>query len=266
MERTKRLIFYVLIITLPVLGFQCRKCTPEQRTGRALLILIDKSASVQSGTPAEILTVKSKLKPVIEEAIRQAGDQILIKLIHGTSVGAESVLRDSFSQSVPCDQGQRPSAYKKEQNAYAQALAEFQEKILEKVVTQLKSTTQGAASNQTDLLGTLEVASEFFKQTTASAPKTIVYISDMVHSQPQPRDYFLKPLKSKAEADSCALLDWQWASKQRNIDARVFEGSKIHIWFPSTQMQLSQNEWIKYYWIDIFRHLNPGIQVMTNLN
>lgn len=88
-------------------------------------------------------------------------------------------------------------------------------------------------SMQTDLLGTLEVASDFFGKTPE-------------------RDYHAKPPGSKAEAESLGVPDLTWAKTQYKLEPDAWNNAKVLLWFPNTSMEASHAAEMKYYWNALF--------------
>ena len=105
------------------------------------------------------------------------------------------------------------------------------------------------------------MTSDFIKTGNPGEINSVVYISDMVHSKDVPRDYYKRPIKDLADAESCAQNDFVWLNSNRKIDVKEFDNLDIKVRFTGGGYENTQNEQMRYYWKALFNEINPTIKI-----
>lgn len=266
MAKTFKLLLGVLFLTVTVYACINDKgyVPPTKPHNHHLLVLVDKSQSV-IGLPAGFSTVlEAQLSPVLNQMIRSKGDNVQGYLIHGATTGNTRLIDNTFNRELPDEDKGGPDDYKDAKDEYRQGLIKFQQRTNNDIISLLEDKSTGEATRETDLLGTLELISSFKAGIPKEDTSMVIFISDMVHSQKEPRDYHIKPIKSKEEAQTCADNDYNWLLTHRKINADAFNNLKIHIIFPSGNYDMSQNDQMMYYWDALLKKVNSTVSITRN--
>lgn len=262
MEKTIK--YWPALFFLLFLFSGCCECPVIQAVNRNTLIFIDKSKSAELSSPAYLSQIKENLETMLDTTIRQAGDRVEIRLIHGGTIDAAKVFSAQFAEELPCECGKKSIEFTQDTTLYTQKLRNLRQSVLDEVEAQVLATSNNTATLETDLLGTLAAAADFFKNAPAAAPKTILYLSDMVHSQAAPRDYQLSPLKDKNDAEAAAQHDWMWVQQQYGIRQGQMTNARVYLWFPGELIAKTQTGEMKYYWKEMFRLVDASVRVESN--
>jgi len=222
---------------------------------------LDKSISVNGQDARMAAGLEAALNPFLESVISNPGDMVEAHLIHGQSIGAKMLFQKTWLEQPPCEAEMGPDSYKQEKEAYQLRLKKYRSAILNDLLDCMHHKINESVVHETDILGTLEIISEFFSDKNASAPSTVLYISDMVHSQKAPRDYFKSPPKDRTESEACAKLDLAWLKTNRKVNSSKFDNLDIKVWFAGIDYAKTQNEQMQYYWSALFNDLNKSIKV-----
>lgn len=251
-------LFFLMFLV--ACGTNFRKKTARHH----FLIFIDKSQSVNSDPGKLSALVEAQLGPFLKKMVCDKGDRIEAHLVHGASVGNPAVVREEWMGEEPTEDGKGPNTYKDELADYETSLVKFRMGIQREVLAYIEQVATGDVTMETDLLGTVQVISEYL-QSAAPGDSTVVwYISDMVHSQKEPRDYQVHPLKDRQEAEVCAAKDYDWLQLHLKINSKAFEQLKVHIIFPNGNYEKNQNAEMMYYWSALFHKINLNIQLSQN--
>lgn len=268
MAKSKNFLIF-LAAALPMLFGCCCDCPVQPKPEHALLIFIDKSESVNLDNPVNMGKIRSLLAITIDSMIQLPGDQIEVRYIHGQTAGATIVLNEAIKDTIPCACNKAPDDVENDNKKYNKNIERIKGNLVDDIVASLeKSERSSAVSGNTDLLGTLQVASEFLSKAPDFKSKVVIYLSDMVHSVQsdgaQQRDYHANPLKDKVMAENAAKTDLAWAKSQYTLQPGAWDNTKVLLWFPSTSMDQTHNEQMKNYWKTLFAELNGSVKVLTN--
>lgn len=228
---------------------------------RHLLILIDKSQSTALESNANIQRVKSGLRTLLKSSVLKPGDRVSLHLIHGETAGMPKDLPMTFDAEIPLDKCKGKMSQEAAIDDFETAQRQFRKKVEDTVVAEMKRKPASTVALETDMLSTLEVISDFFAKAAPEDVKRVMYVSDMVHSQPKPRDYDKQPLTDKNEAEQCAWKDWPWAKTQHAINPKHFSGLNVQVWFPEGKTDKNTNAVMRHYWSELFRLVDSGINV-----
>lgn len=259
MNKLFLLLFGVLLLSSGCCDEKPLVSVPNNQ--RQLLIFIDKSQSTELQSEDNIQRVKQGLRKMLEAIVIKPGDLISIHLIHGETAGMPKDPPMAFNTPVPLDECKGKMSRDAAIDDFETAKRQFRKKVEDNVIEYLKLVPATAVVRETDMLSTLEVISDFFVKAAPGDEKTVMYVSDMVHSQPKPRDYDKLPPKNKSEAEQCAAQDWEWLKTQRDIDERVFEKLNVHVIFPEGKTEYTTNSEMRYYWSTLLKLINPDATV-----
>lgn len=257
----EKLTNLVLLFIFATFIFSCTNCPPPQPLPISrFMIYLDKSVSVNGKDVVLGTMVEQDLKPLLDSLVRSPGDYVEVRPVHGESIGAKLLGQHVWHTNPPIKSELGPSSYKTALEDYELSLKKHRQAILQEVLDYLQDSPSGDVIYETDLLGTLEITSDFFKQNQPNDLKTVLYISDMVHSTKEPRDYHVLPIKDLKEAERCAHTDFVWLNTNRKVEAKSFENLNLYIWFTGGDYEHTKNEQMKYYWNTLFKELNPSIK------
>jgi len=258
MEKMINRIVPFLFLLATACGDNCKQ---ENLPCRKLLIFLDKSASVDGQDARVASMVDGDLNLLLDSLISRPGDMVEVHLIHGESIGSPYVLQKTLKEVLPCEDEMGPGAFQEALDGYQQRLKAYRRSIKTSISDYLREHSKEKVTNETDLLGTLEVISDFFPGQRQGEINTVLYISDMVHSKATPRDYYKNPTKGLAETEDCAKRDLVWLKANHKVDPKVFDNLKIKIWFTGADYGRTQNEQMKYYWTALFNELNTSARL-----
>lgn len=236
-------------------------CNPVAIPCHKSIIFLDKSISVNGQDARMTAGLEETLNPFLESVISNPGDMVEAHFIHGQSIGAKMLFQKIWLEQPPCEAEMGPDSYKQEKEAYQLRLKKYRSAILNDLLDCMHHKINESVVHETDILGTLEIISDFSKDRNAADPSTILYISDMVHSQKAPRDYLTSPPKDRAESETCAKQDLKWLETNHKVDASRFENLDIKVWFTGGNYATTQNEQMRYYWSTLFDNLNKSIKL-----
>jgi len=255
---------WLALFSLLFLFAGCCECPVTQPVNRKMLIFIDKSKSAELSSAVYLSQIKEDLETILDTMARQAGDWVEIRLIHGGTIDGAKVFSEQFEVERPCACDKKPIEFTQDTALYAQKLSNFRQSVLDEVEAQILAQSDNSATLETDLLGTLAAATDFFNNAPPNAPKTLLYLSDMVHSQAAPRDYDLSPLKDKTDAEASAQQDWAWVQQQYGIRKGQLSNVRVCLWFPGELIAKTQTGEMKYYWKEMFRLADGSVRVESN--
>jgi hypothetical protein len=222
---------------------------------------LDKSVSVNGQDARLEARVEYALTPILYSKISNTNDYVEVHLIHGESIGAKALLQKTWEETPPCEATMGPDTYRQEEQDYNNRLKKFRNEIKSELLGQLNQQVIGAVVNETDMLGTLEVISDFINNSKPGEKNTVVFFSDMVHSKDEPRDYHEKPIIDLTEAEMCAKKDFEWLKTNHKVDPKAFDNLDLKIRFTAGEYDKTQNESMRYYWNALFREVNPLTRV-----
>lgn len=257
----------LLLVCLAVLCLSaCKESAKPPLRNHHTLVLVDKSQSVIGIPEGFSIMLKRQLEPLFQQMIHYKGDNVQGYFIHGATTANQRLLNNVFPKNLPNPNEGGPHDLEDARDEYKKNLLDFQERTIKNVISLLEDKSTGDATRQTDVLGALELISNFKKAIPKEDTAMVIFISDMVHSQAEPRDYHLKPIKNKEEALACAGNDYKWLMANRKINTESFDNLKIHIVFPSGNYDMSQNDQMMYYWEEMLKKLNGSGTVTISRN
>lgn len=256
------------LLTINILALFIFGCNGEHKSIPAknhhLLVFIDKSASVAGNADGFSTQFAAHMDPILNQTVQTKGDRVAAYLIHGSTTGNAVVLEKVFKVNIPTKSGKGPETFKSEMDNFQNDLLRFRKQVGQELINYLEDKCTGEANRQTDALGSLEVISTFMNTVPKGDTCLVVYMSDMVHAQAQPRNYNARPLKDLPEAKTCAEQDFAWLQTNRKVDGSRFENLQVHIIFPSGNTQMTQNDKMMYYWEALFGKVCAGVKVTRN--
>jgi hypothetical protein len=107
----------------------------------------------------------------------------------------------------------------------------------------------------TDLLGTLEVASDELGKSAPGESAMIYYFGDMRESMEAPRrDFDRRPPRDRAEAEQWADADAAAVPRQMSIDTARFHNAEIRVLMGNLAAKPKASE-VRAYWERLFKNV-----------
>lgn len=235
----------IYLILLASLLF-CPIVETQAQAQKKVIVFIDKSASVTFSDPA--LAKKSKNGCISAVSwTSSGGDQLLGYYLHAGAGSSSLFLNDTIRKIKPGMTPLEEAIAKKKMN---KIIDEFRRKQYHLLLDEVQSGTSNKVSSQSPILKSLEIASTQFQ---ANTKRKIIYFSDMVECSSIRK--MLNP-KSKAEAETQAREDAQIIVKKYAINRTALNGSLAEVYLPQAPMGKPLNEYVPYYWTELFRQFN----------
>lgn len=260
------------IIQLLVLALCMQACGSDKseaaiatpKTNNHLLVFIDKSGSVTQAQKKFSLQFGSLLTPLLKKMVRAKGDHVEAHLVHGNTVGNPIAFEDTFQDAFVSKEDEGPQTRNHKWKSFLDNLDRFRKKTGRSLQEILDDQNNGDANKTTDVLGSLEVISNYLEHVPQGDTVVVYYVSDMVHSLKEPRNYVAEPLRDLKEAESCAEKDYLWLLSHRKVNGTLFNHLEVQILFPSGNTDVNQNDKMFYYWDAMFKRVNEGVLVGRN--
>lgn len=219
---------------------------------RHTILFVDHSASTaHRSIPPEI---SDSLHRLPERYLRCPGDQLQAFVVHKRTRG-RAVRLDLVNDLPPAAKEARSKSERAaELLEQQQRQAAFAERSAQQVSEFLERPEGGeVAVDSTDLLGTLDVASEQFGSAPPEAAKLLVYFSDMFESMSGPgrRDFDRAPPSSIEEAETWAAEDVEAVLPTFRLNPEAFEGARVRV-LSRPWGSRSGTEFVRWYWYAIF--------------
>ena len=243
------------LVSVPILvGCNPEPLPPEPRT---TLIFYDRSASSKASTHTSALFTDS-IQGLIRGALSGKGDAVRAFLVHAHTPG--KAYRRDFENTLDPDTINKPAAVKASNKARYQAdLQQLRSAAQDSLLAFLNHTPIAPQHTlRTDLLGTLEVASEELPD--SAGPIRIYYFGDMHESMVGAgrRDFDARPPKTVAEAQAWADQDTA-VIQQMGLVPSKFKDAELRVLRGDLANQASAPQ-VKAYWLRLFKNagFNPA--------
>ena len=216
------------------------------------LIFIDKTRSVNINKTFVAQKYQQALTNIIEQNIRQKGDQLAVYFIHENTSKARALNvttrteMDDVSASSPTD---REAA----ETEFNLSLSREKAQIRQRVLQQLVAQNAGASNQETDIWASLPVIA---KANETGATVKVYYLSDMIESVKgtDRRDFQVKPPKDNGEAEQWAKAD---AEQLKRYAIGSPEITMILPFEPNASVK-ENNPALTQYWQTLFAELGAG--------
>lgn len=248
------------LLAAPLLVLGAATCgrdpTPEVtlcNEPRYVVLFVDRSASTQGRElPPE---VRDSLSRLPERYLGCPGDNLHAFVVHKRTRGR--ALRLDLANDLPpapSPLNVSRSDYVADSIEHDKKRAEFSKWASDQISTFIAGGSgPPAADDSTDLLGTLEVASDEMTEAPQGASKWIVYLSDMFESMSGPgrRDFDANPPDSIQKAERWAIEDSARVLPTLRVAAQNFSGVRVRVlsrpWGDRTG-----TEFVREYWYKMF--------------
>ncbi len=225
---------------------------------KAILIFIDKSASVSmqpSKRKIYIDQIDSILSLNVSSVYQGDYDLCAIKLclIHGNTSGSGDVKSWLFESPAEIDPGLGGADKRRKQRLLEQHFRDKGKDVHNHISHYMQASHDFEASNSTDIWGSFEIMSRFFKKYN-NAAKQVIFISDMVESMMgEERRNFRKELpSSKEEAEAYARMDFSRILKLYEVTPSVLKRAHVDFWLPTEPGDNNNYRYLRYYWHTLF--------------
>lgn len=242
----KKAIFFLCLVLLGCDDSKEETSAPVVNTYS--LVFIDKTQSVNPNDPFVKAKYSAALQMLVEDNIKNAGDQIDLYYIHENTSKAKVL--SIISRTEKEDQTKMsPTDKEASDNAYHLSIKKERQIITQALMQKFLETNTSSSNAETHVTGSVPVISEALK----SKPSVqVYYFSDMVESKKGGRDFHIKP---PASADEAVV----WAREDMG-DYEPIGGAKIHIILPFSPNSSSKinNPNVSAYWKRFFDELGAN--------
>lgn len=216
------------------------------------LIFLDKTRSVNVSNAFVGHKYRQAIDEIIEQNIRQKGDQLAVYFIHENTSKARALnltVRselDDISAASPTD---REAA----ETEFNLSLTRERAQIRQRVLQQLVAQNAGKSNQETDIWASMPVIA---KASETGAAVKVYYLSDMIESVKGStrRDFQVKPPKDNAQADEWAKAD---AGQLKKYTIGSPDITMILPFAPNASVT-ENNPAVTQYWQTLFAELGAG--------
>lgn len=219
------------------------------------LIFIDKTASVDVQKPFIAQKYQQALTSIIEQNFRKAGDTYQIYYIHENTSKARTlslVCRTEMEDT----EGVNATDLEAIKTAYDLSIRKERNFVIQQSLNRLKAQNDNASNLETNITASIPVIA---KLSETPGNVKVYYLSDMVESVKNGRDFQIRPPKDDAQAEEWATAD---AEKLKNYSLNSPEISMI-LPFEPTSSSKENNPTVTHYWQKLFESL--GVMNLTEM-
>lgn len=211
------------------------------------LVFIDKTASVDVSKPFVGQKYQQALNSIIEENIRKSGDKFEIYYIHeNTSKGR--CLSLMCRTELENTEGVNATDLEAIKTSYDLSIRKERGFVSKQAFARLNAQNDNASNRETNILSSIPVIA---KASETGALVKVYYLSDMVESVKNGRDFQKNPPKDDSEAENWAKTD---AEKYKNYALNSPDISMILPFEPTSSIK-ENNPTITLYWSKLFENL-----------
>jgi SLT domain-containing protein len=247
--------FFYIVISLSLLLFivACGDKKPQSTENQAnsqsiyTLIFIDKTASVDVEKPFVAQKYQQALTSIIEQNINKAGDKFEIYYIHeNTSKGRclSLICRTEMDNT----EGMNATDIEAVKTSFDLSIRKERNFVIKQAMTRLNAQNSNASNLETNILSSIPVIA---KAAATQSMVKVYYLSDMVESVKNGRDFQQKPPKDDSEAEAWAKTD---AEKFKDYALNSPDISMILPFEPTSSIK-ENNPTITFYWSKLFENL-----------
>ncbi|KPM48520.1 hypothetical protein [Jiulongibacter sediminis] len=244
-----------LSLALGLLLFSCSdsETTTESSPSKPIhtLIFMDKTSSVDVSKPFVAQKYQQLLKQVVDENIRQAGDQIDIYFVHENTAKGKSISLTSRTEKENT-QGMNATDLEAAQTGYEMTLQKEKNIFIRQCLAQLNKKNGGSSNAETDLKAAIPILSE----AAADGSEVKAYfLSDMVQSQKNGRDFHKNAPTSSDQANQWAEEDLSQFEEANLLNCDI----QMVLPFEPTSSSSVNNPNITVYWQSLLGDLGAGV-------
>lgn len=211
------------------------------------LIFIDKTASVDVKKAFVAQKYQQTLTSIIEQNFRKAGDTFEIYYIHeNTSKGRTLSLtcRTEMEQT----EGVNATDMEAIKTSYDLSIRKERNFVIQQSLNRLQTQNDNVSNLETNITASIPVIARLAENRGITK---VYYLSDMVESVKNGRDFQVSPPKDEAQAEEWAKAD---AAKLKNYQLNSPDVSMI-LPFEPTSSSKENNPTVTYYWQKLFENL-----------
>lgn len=217
------------------------------------LIFIDKTASVDVQKPFVAQKYQQALTSIIEQNFRKAGDTFEIYYIHENTSKART-LSLSCRTEMEDTEGVNATDLEAIKTNYDLSIRKERNFVIKQALNRLQTQNDNASNLETNITASIPVIARL---TEMPGDTKVYYLSDMVESVKNGRDFQIRPPKDDAQAEEWAQAD---AEKLKNYTLNNPEISMI-LPFEPTSSSKENNPTVTHYWQKLFETL--GVMTVT---
>ncbi|MFY7912189.1 MAG: hypothetical protein ACOVO2_21670 [Emticicia sp.] len=247
-------VFYFLIsLSLIALLASCGEKKAQKTENKAdspaihTLIFIDKTASVDVSKPFVAQKYQQALNSIIEENVRKSGDKFEIYYIHENTAKGRC-LSLTCRTEMEDTEGMNATDLEAIKTSYDLSIRKERTFVTKQALARLNATNDNASNRETNILASIPVIA---KASESGAVVKVYYLSDMVESVKNGRDFQVKPPKDNSEAEEWAKID---AEKYKDLALNGPDVSMILPFEPMSSIK-ENNPTITLYWSKLFENL-----------
>jgi hypothetical protein len=217
-----------------------------------VVVFFDRSASVKVGERQR--PAVDDLERLVESTLVCPGDRLRVFLVHARTRGKAYHAAASNDLALPAADGTR-LRLAQEELRYEEERRLLHEEVVGQVTALVGSATlERGLTAWTDLLGTIEVASEAFADDENRGPRQIVYYSDMYESTtgPDRRDFDRRPPRTRQEAEEWAREDAELVLSEMNVVRERFHDVQVRVMLGDHGNRPAADV-VKFYWLELFQ-------------
>ena len=230
-----------------------------KRPPQATLVFLDQSASAHLDAHTKSLFSDSLLS-IANHALECPGDGLHAFVAHQQTT-SKAYRQDVVHQlPLPDSKGKPKGKAAAERMQYQAKLKKLRADAASKLTGLFGSKVQPAFAHRTDLIGTLQVASDELAKVPAGTTSRLYYFSDMNESMVGSgrRDFDKRPPTSKAEAQAWADAD-RATLKQLSLDPSRLNNAEVRVLMGTLATKPHASD-VRFYWERLFQHagLDPA--------
>ncbi len=248
-NRFRLFVSFSLILLLASCGEKKQQNTGNQANSPTIhtLIFIDKTASVDVSKPFVAQKYQQTLSTIIEENVRKSGDKFEIYYIHENTAKGRC-LSLSCRTKMEETEGMNATDLEATKTSYDLAIKKERNFVAKQALARLNAQNENVSNRETNILASIPVIA---KASESGALVKVYYLSDMVESVKNGRDFQQKPPKNEAESENWAKVD---AGKYKNYALNSPDISMILPFEPTSSIK-ENNPTITHYWSKLFENL-----------
>ena len=245
-----KLLFFSLSLFVFACGDKKEQNTEQNKANSPViysLIFIDKTASVDVTKTFIVQKYQQTLTSIIEQNLNKAGDKFEIYYIHeNTSKGRclSLVCRTEMENT----DGMNATDVEAVKTSYDLSIRKERSFVTTQALNRLNAQNNSVSNRETNILSSIPIIA---KASESGAVVKVYYLSDMVESVKNGRDFQIKPPKDESEAEAWAKTD---AERFKNYALNSPNISMILPFEPMSSTKVN-NPTITFYWSKLFENL-----------
>lgn len=216
------------------------------------IIFIDKTQSVDVNRAFVAQKYQQAIRDLVQENIRQRGDQLEIYFIHENTSKARA-LSLTCQAELENTQNLSPTDQEAARTIFDMALKRQHALFLNQSLAKLNLRNEGISNQMTDIWASLPIIA---KAAAADAQVNVYYLSDMIESVRGAgrRDFHVRAPQDNAQAQEWAETDAKKLQENSLNAAQI----KIFLPFEATASTRQNNPTVTHYWQTLLQELGAA--------